>query len=88
MIFNTRYKNLCHTSFECKRKRSYQCDPYTPAGNKNPVQVSADILRALGQRAEKSTLGGDLTGVVITVPAYFDDAQRAGTKDAAQPSWS
>ncbi|MEZ9706991.1 Hsp70 family protein, partial [Vibrio breoganii] len=50
---------------------------------KNPIQVSADILRALGQRAE-STLGGELAGAVITVPAYFDDAQRAGTKDAAQ----
>ncbi|GAD91297.1 chaperone protein HscA homolog [Vibrio halioticoli NBRC 102217] len=55
----------------------------TNSGNKNPIEVSADILRALGQRAEK-TLGGDLTGVVITVPAYFDDAQRAGTKDAAK----
>ncbi|GEA59667.1 Fe-S protein assembly chaperone HscA [Vibrio comitans] len=55
----------------------------TTLGNKNPIEVSADILRALGQRAE-STLGGELTGVVITVPAYFDDAQRAGTKDAAK----
>ncbi|MFA0494783.1 Fe-S protein assembly chaperone HscA [Vibrio sp. 10N.222.54.B11] len=55
----------------------------TAQGNKNPIQVSADILRALGQRAE-STLGGELAGAVITVPAYFDDAQRAGTKDAAQ----
>lgn len=54
----------------------------TPAGPKNPVQVSADILRALGQRAEKA-LDGELAGVVITVPAYFDDAQRASTKDAA-----
>ena len=55
----------------------------TPAGTKNPIEVSADILRTLGQRAEK-TLGGELAGVVITVPAYFDDAQRAGTKDAAK----
>ncbi|GEA49215.1 chaperone protein HscA [Vibrio inusitatus NBRC 102082] len=55
----------------------------TTLGSKNPIEVSADILRALGQRAE-STLGGELTGVVITVPAYFDDAQRAGTKDAAK----
>ncbi|MGX9418850.1 Fe-S protein assembly chaperone HscA [Vibrio sp. WJH972] len=54
----------------------------TPAGDKNPVQVSADILRALGQRAERA-LDGELAGVVITVPAYFDDAQRASTKDAA-----
>lgn len=55
----------------------------THAGVKNPIQVSADILTALKLRAEES-LGGDLEGVVITVPAYFDDAQRAGTKDAAK----
>ncbi len=55
----------------------------TPAGDKNPIEVSADILKSLSQRAEES-LGGDLSGVVITVPAYFDDAQRAGTKDAAK----
>lgn len=55
----------------------------TPAGDKNPIEVSADILKSLSQRAEAS-LGGDLFGVVITVPAYFDDAQRAGTKDAAK----
>ncbi|MGL6315756.1 Fe-S protein assembly chaperone HscA [Vibrio sp. WXL103] len=55
----------------------------TSAGDKNPIEVSADILRTLGQRAEQ-TLGGELAGVVITVPAYFDDAQRAGTKDAAK----
>lgn len=54
----------------------------TAAGIKNPIQVSADILKALNERAEAS-LGGSLEGVVITVPAYFDDAQRAGTKDAA-----
>ncbi|MFK5969473.1 MAG: Fe-S protein assembly chaperone HscA [Candidatus Marithrix sp.] len=54
----------------------------TAAGDKSPVQVSADILTNLKQRAEAS-LGGDLTGVVITVPAYFDDAQRQATKDAA-----
>ena len=51
----------------------------TSGGNKNPIEVSADILKSLGKRAEE-TLGGELTGVVITVPAYFDDAQRAGTK--------
>ncbi|MFB5143536.1 Fe-S protein assembly chaperone HscA [Vibrio diabolicus] len=55
----------------------------TPQGDKNPIEVSADILKALGKRAEE-TLGGELAGVVITVPAYFDDAQRAGTKDAAK----
>lgn len=54
----------------------------TPAGKVNPVQVSAEILKPLVARAE-STLGGTLEGVVITVPAYFDDAQRQGTKDAA-----
>lgn len=56
---------------------------HTSAGDKNAVEVSADILRALAARAE-AALGGELTGVVITVPAYFDDAQRQGTKDAAQ----
>ncbi|WP_440879276.1 Fe-S protein assembly chaperone HscA [Vibrio natriegens] len=55
----------------------------TPQGDKNPIEVSADILKVLGKRAEES-LGGELAGVVITVPAYFDDAQRAGTKDAAK----
>ena len=55
----------------------------TVAGIKSPVEVSADILRSLRARAEAS-LGGDLTGVVITVPAYFDDAQRQATKDAAR----
>ncbi|HCE4620727.1 TPA: Fe-S protein assembly chaperone HscA [Vibrio parahaemolyticus] len=55
----------------------------TAQGDKNPIEVSADILKALGKRAEE-TLGGELAGVVITVPAYFDDAQRAGTKDAAK----
>lgn len=55
----------------------------TAAGVKNPVEVSADILRVLRDRAERA-LGDKLTGVVITVPAYFDDAQRQATKDAAQ----
>ncbi len=55
----------------------------TCAGRKTPVEVSADILRALRERAEAS-LGGELTGAVITVPAYFDDAQRQATKDAAR----
>lgn len=54
----------------------------TVAGEKSPVEVSADILRTLKQRAEAS-LGGELIGAVITVPAYFDDAQRQATKDAA-----
>ncbi|HIF9276704.1 TPA: Fe-S protein assembly chaperone HscA [Photobacterium damselae] len=55
----------------------------TCVGKINPIQVSAEILKSLADRATK-TLGGDLEGVVITVPAYFDDAQRAGTKDAAK----
>ena len=55
----------------------------TRSGEVNPVQVSAQILKTLAQRAELS-LGGELTGVVITVPAYFDDAQRHSTKDAAK----
>ncbi|MBE4576845.1 Fe-S protein assembly chaperone HscA [Vibrio navarrensis] len=55
----------------------------TQQGDKNPIEVSADILKALAKRAQE-TLGGELAGVVITVPAYFDDAQRAGTKDAAK----
>ncbi|MCB1906643.1 MAG: Fe-S protein assembly chaperone HscA [Rhodocyclaceae bacterium] len=54
----------------------------TVQGPKSPVEVSAEILRTLRQRAEAS-LGGELTGAVITVPAYFDDAQRQATKDAA-----
>ncbi len=54
----------------------------TRAGDKSPVQVSAEILRVLRERAELS-LGGDLQGAVITVPAYFDEAQRQATKDAA-----
>ena len=55
----------------------------TRAGIKSPVEISGEILRALKTRAEKA-LGGELTGAVITVPAYFDDAQRQATKDAAR----
>ena len=55
----------------------------TRAGVKSPVEVSAQILRALRERAEAS-LGGRLVGAVVTVPAYFDDAQRQATKDAAK----
>ncbi|ENN8374694.1 Fe-S protein assembly chaperone HscA [Providencia rettgeri] len=55
----------------------------TVAGQVDPIQVSSDILRTLAKRAEE-TLGGEMDGVVITVPAYFDDAQRQGTKDAAR----
>lgn len=52
-------------------------------GEKSPVEVSAEILATLRQRAE-DTFNADLYGAVITVPAYFDDAQRQATKDAAQ----
>jgi molecular chaperone HscA len=55
----------------------------TVQGEKSPVEVSAEILATLRYRAE-DTLGDDLYGAVITVPAYFDDAQRQATKDAAQ----
>jgi molecular chaperone HscA len=55
----------------------------TVQGEKSPVEVSADILATLRYRAE-DTLGDDLYGAVITVPAYFDDAQRQATKDAAK----
>ena len=55
----------------------------TAAGVKSPVEVSAEILKLLRKRAEQ-VLGGDLVGAVITVPAYFDDAQRQATKDAAR----
>ncbi|GAB4058384.1 Fe-S protein assembly chaperone HscA [Uliginosibacterium sediminicola] len=55
----------------------------TVTGQRSPVEVSAEILKVLRDRAEQS-LGGDLVGAVITVPAYFDDAQRQATKDAAK----
>ena len=53
----------------------------TSIGMKNPIEVSAEILKTLKSVAEKS-LGGELMGAVVTVPAYFDDAQRQATKDA------
>jgi len=55
----------------------------TVAGTKSPVEISAEILATLRQRAEDA-LGDDLAGAVITVPAYFDDAQRQATRDAAK----
>ncbi len=73
----------------------YPSLPYTFSGDENhpeiqtrqglinPIQVSAEILKTLSARAELA-LGGELTGVVITVPAHFDDAQRQSTKDAAK----
>ncbi len=56
---------------------------HTAGGDVSPVEVSAEILRVLKARAEE-TLGGELHGVVITVPAYFDDAQRQATRDAGR----
>lgn len=55
----------------------------TRAGVRSPVEISAEVLRTLRERAEAS-LGGTLVGAVVTVPAYFDDAQRQATKDAAK----
>jgi molecular chaperone HscA len=55
----------------------------TVVGDISPIEVSSEVLRVLSDRAEES-LGGELTGVVITVPAYFDEAQRQATKDAAK----
>lgn len=55
----------------------------THAGRKSPIEISAEILRVLRTRAEQA-LGGELAGAVITVPAYFDDAQRQATRDAAR----
>ncbi len=55
----------------------------TVAGDISPIEVSAEVLKVLSRRAE-DTLGGELAGVVITVPAYFDEAQRQATKDAAK----
>jgi molecular chaperone HscA len=55
----------------------------TVAGVKSPVEVSAEILKVLRERSE-SSLAGNISGVVITVPAYFDDAQRQATKDAGK----
>ena len=55
----------------------------TRQGDKSPIEVSAEVLKTLARRAEER-LGGPLTGAVITVPAYFDDAQRQATKDAAR----
>lgn len=76
---NTKYASLPYTFCGDDSHPSIS----TRYGDVNPVQVSAEILKNLVKRAELS-LGGELTGVVITVPAYFDDAQRHSTKDAAK----
>lgn len=63
--------------------KSGMVDVATVAGNKSPVEISAEILATLRQRAE-DTFDDEIDGAVITVPAYFDDAQRQATKDAAR----
>ena len=77
---NARYPNL---PYQMQPSENGLPQITTEQGVVNPIRVSADILKVLAQRAELS-LGAELDGVVITVPAYFDDAQRQGTKDAAQ----
>lgn len=76
---NQTYGNLPYQFVE----KEHTVNLATSQGEKNPIQVSADILAKLRERAE-ATLGDELSGAVITVPAHFDDAQRQGTKDAAQ----
>ncbi len=76
----TRYPNLPYT-FQASENGVPLL--VTKQGTRSPVEVSADILRRLNRLAEQR-LGGELVGCVITVPAYFDDAQRQGTKDAAR----
>ena len=69
--------------YEFVRQDSSVSRIHTVSGDVSPIEVSAEILKVLARRA-KDTLGGELSGVVITVPAYFDDAQRQATKDAAR----
>lgn len=73
------YKFVSHS--EAQAAKVLQIE--TRAGLKSPIEISSEILKSLKTRAEKS-LGGELIGAVITVPAYFDDAQRQATKDAAR----
>jgi molecular chaperone HscA len=72
-----------HIPYKFKDSGTSMVQIETRAGIKSPVEISAAILHNLKARAEKA-LGGELTGAVITVPAYFDDAQRQATKDAAK----
>uniref|UniRef100_UPI0036D33367 Hsp70 family protein n=1 Tax=Streptomyces kaempferi TaxID=333725 RepID=UPI0036D33367 len=76
----TRYPSL---PYEFKASENGLPLIVTAQGQKSPIEVSADILARLNHIAEQR-LGGELSGVVITVPAYFDDAQRQSTKDAAR----
>jgi len=72
-----------HLPYEFSAHESGLAQVNTICGPINAVQASSEILKALSQRATES-LQGELSGAVITVPAYFDDAQRQGTKDAAR----
>ena len=74
-----------HLPYEFVNQDSGVPQIQTVAGPVTSIEVSSEILKSLRDRAELS-LGGELTGVVITVPAYFDDAQRQATKDAAKLS--
>lgn len=75
--------SLDHLPYEFAGAEQGMVKIRTRRGDVSPVEVSAEILRVLVARAEQ-TLGGDLVGAVVTVPAYFDDAQRQATKDAAR----
>jgi len=77
------YKFEAQTDEKSAKEKSNVPRIVTAAGSVTPIEVSAEILAVLKQRAEES-LGGELMGAVITVPAYFDDAQRQATKDAAK----
>ena len=77
-----RSRRCAPLSVPLHRRARHGASSRTRAGVKSPVEISAEILRALRMRAEAS-LGGKLAGAVVTVPAYFDDAQRQATKDAA-----
>jgi molecular chaperone HscA len=74
--------NLDHLPYEFTDAQQGMVRIRTRRGDVSPVEVSAEILRVLAERGEQ-TLGGELVGAVVTVPAYFDDAQRQATKDAA-----
>lgn len=76
-------QDVAHRPFEIVAGQSSVPRIKTRGGEVSPEEVSAEILKVLCKRAE-STLGGDLVGAVVTVPAYFDDAQRHATKHAAQ----
>lgn len=75
--------SLDHLPYEFTDTKAGMVKIHTRRGDVSPVEVSAEILKALVQRGEQS-LGGELVGAVVTVPAYFDDAQRQATKDAAR----